>query len=283
MLNYILLATDFSTRSDRALRRASMLAREHGAGLSLVHVVDSDQPAHLVRAQVASSRIMLQDVARTIAEYDGVPVDVTVQIGDIFSGILEAADQVAADLIVLGAHRRQLRDIFIGTTAERTVAHSPIPILLAAGVPISPYPRALIALDLEEQSRSIAERIHGLGILRDSDVRVMHAFDAPARGIMQRAMSEPELVDDYVAAEERLASSDFDRLMAGTPLLNARRRLSPVVGSAARTIMDCAAEEGAALIVMGTSKRKGLERFLLGSVAEDVLGDADRDVLVLPK
>jgi universal stress protein E len=38
----ILAATDFSTRSQRAVRRAGVLARDKGAELTLVHVVDDD-------------------------------------------------------------------------------------------------------------------------------------------------------------------------------------------------------------------------------------------------
>src|SRR3546814_161697 len=45
MTERILLATDVSTRSDRAWRRATMTAKTLGASVSLVHVVDSDQPA----------------------------------------------------------------------------------------------------------------------------------------------------------------------------------------------------------------------------------------------
>nr|WP_243444849.1 universal stress protein [Sphingosinicella humi] len=35
-------------------------------------------------------------------------------------------------------------------------------------------------------------------------------------------------------------------------------------------------------MVVGTSQRTGVERFMLGSAAEDVLANADRDVLVIP-
>lgn len=41
----IMFATDFSERSDRALRRAVILARAHDAVLEIVHVVDDDRPA----------------------------------------------------------------------------------------------------------------------------------------------------------------------------------------------------------------------------------------------
>src|SRR3546814_3781559 len=72
MTERILLATDFSTRSDRALRRATMTAKTLGASVSLVHVVDSDQPRYMIDAQVDASRLILNDTARTIGEFDDV-------------------------------------------------------------------------------------------------------------------------------------------------------------------------------------------------------------------
>lgn len=283
MIRHILLATDFSTRSDRALRRATLLARQLGAGLSLVHVVDDDRPAHLVRADAQAARSILEESARTLQDFDGVAAAATVVAGDPSAAILAAADEVEADLIVLGAHRRQLRDVFIGTTAERTVARSRRPVLIAAGVPASAYARTLIALEMDDPSRSVAERVAGMGLLGSGEVVALHAFDAPARGMMLRAMSHREEVDDYVADEGLLAAEAFRRFLAGTGLPAARHRAVPVKGTPARTIVEAASDARADLIVVGTSQRTGLERFMLGSVAEEVLGNAGRDVLVIPQ
>jgi nucleotide-binding universal stress UspA family protein len=58
--------------------------------------------------------------------------------------------------------------------------------------------------------------------------------------------------------------------------------LSPLKGLASAAISACASEQEADLIVLGTNQRKGLERFLLGSVAQGVLLDATQDVLIVP-
>lgn len=44
----ILAATDFSTRSNRAVRQAGLLAQAGNARLGLVHIVDDDQPQGLI-------------------------------------------------------------------------------------------------------------------------------------------------------------------------------------------------------------------------------------------
>lgn len=283
MIRHVLAATDFSTRSDRALRRAILLAKHLGAGLSLVHVVDDDQPPYLVEAHIDTAESMLAGSARTIEKFDDIACDAKVVTGDAFAGIIRAADEAATDLIVLGAHRRQLLDIFVGTTAARTIARSRRPVLMAAGVPSAPYARALVALDIEEPSRAMLKRVHEMGVLRTSEVVAMHAFDVPARAMLQRAMSAKETIDQYVLDEGLQASKDLGRFLAGTGSPTTRHRSLAINGSTARTILECASDDDADLIVVGTSQRKGMERLLLGSVAEDVLGDADRDVLVVPK
>jgi nucleotide-binding universal stress UspA family protein len=216
-----------------------------------------------------------------LATYDGLTVDPIVAAGDPSSAILATADEIEADLIVLGPHRRQLRDIFVGTTVQRTVARSTRPVLMAAGVP-SRYARAVVAFDLEEDSRQVAKRIADLDMLRASEIIAIHAFDAPARGMMQLAMTGGVAMDDYARGEAIRASAEFRAFLGGAGLKAARHMALPLNGTAARTIRECAAEEKAGLVVVGTSQRKGIERFLLGSVAEAVLGASDRDVLVVP-
>ena len=53
-------------------------------------------------------------------------------------------------------------------------------------------------------------------------------------------------------------------------------------GSPARTIREASVTEDVNLIVVGTSQRAGLDRVLLGSVAQDVLKEAARDILIIP-
>ena len=67
----ILAATDFSTRAQRALRRAGLLARDTGAELALVHVVDDDQPQDLVAMERREAERILAEQVGAIAEFRG--------------------------------------------------------------------------------------------------------------------------------------------------------------------------------------------------------------------
>src|SRR3954453_17188604 len=112
----IVAATDFSTRSNRALRQASLLARFPDAKLHVVHVIDEDQPPGLIRIEEREAQRGLVEQIPSMPELQNVQCSPTVVKGHPFDGILRTAATADADLVVMGAHRKQfLRDIFTGT------------------------------------------------------------------------------------------------------------------------------------------------------------------------
>ncbi|MGF1526783.1 MAG: universal stress protein [Candidatus Competibacterales bacterium] len=86
----ILVATDFSTRSERALRRGTLLAKALGAKLSLVHVNDDDQPKRIVAAERAAAADLLNEFVQTLQQSDGLVCDGQLVEGDPFEGIARA-------------------------------------------------------------------------------------------------------------------------------------------------------------------------------------------------
>jgi universal stress protein E len=278
----IVAATDFSTRSDRALRRAVLLAVRHETSLHLVHVIDDDQPAYLIDRQREGATELLAEATRTIREVDKVAAEFVIATGEPFAGILETADDVGSDLVVVGPHRRQFLDTFIGTTAERTIRRSQRPVLMANAMPAGPYRRTLLAVDFDDASLSAVEAVRSFGILDRTELVALHLFDAPATQMMSRAMEPRAAIDDYIQGEERLAREAFGALLEKSGLRTAEQVLKPHRGPAATEILALADERETDLVVVGTNQRKGLVRLLLGSVAQKVLLDAERDVLVVP-
>lgn len=278
----ILVATDFSPRSDRALRRATLIARQLGASLTLLHIIDADQPARLVAADRAEATALLRETAETLRTGDGIDAEALVEVDDVDTGILAAAEKVGAELIILGPHRRRLRDVFVGTTVERVVRRTRLPLLVAAQPPSAPYERTLLALDFDEASKSAARMALAMGMFDTMDVIVMHAFDAPAERMLRGALDTAGAVEDYVESERRLAAESLGELVRELGLPPTHHRVVGMIGTPARSIHECASNEDAHLIVLGTNQRKGLERLLIGSVTEDVIREQHRDVLIIP-
>ena len=136
-MQHIMVATDFSERSDRALRRATLLARETGAALTVLHAVDDDRPRRIVEHEQEDAEALLTRLTATLQEVDGVKAAMRVILGEASEAILLATREDTPDLLVIGPHRRQIfRDVFIGTTAERTIRSARCPILMANAAPV---------------------------------------------------------------------------------------------------------------------------------------------------
>lgn len=279
----IMVATDLSARSDRALRRATLLARRTDAALSLIHVVDDDMPRRMVEREREVAFELLREQAATIRDIDGVPCRPDVVVGDPFVGIAEAARAARPDLLVIGPHRRRmLRDVFIGTTAERVIRGARCAVLMTNGPPAGPYRRALLTTDLSPASRRALEVFATLDLAGPALRSLLHVFDTPA---LQLTMSHMALSDDkanYIEAERARAARDVAAFVAGSPIVGAKRILRRQRVSAAHEILDTAREIAADLVVVGTLGRSGMAQLFMGGAAEEVLRSADCDVLAVP-
>lgn len=279
----ILAATDFSTRSQRALRRAGRLARELAGELTLVHVVDDDQPEAMVALERREATKFLNEQIVSLAELRDVYCHAMVTTGEAFDGILKTASTTSADLIVMGAHRKQLlRDVFIGTTIERVIRTGSYPVLMVNTDADHPYRYVVAGVDMSEPSAHAIRSARALGLIDDADVTIVHAFIAVARGKLYIANATQDQIDDYIARERLQANEELFAFLAAQGLRDARWSYLVEEGGALEVISRIVKENVPDLVVIGTHGRSGVLKMLLGSVAEEALRSLDVDILAVP-
>ena len=139
----ILLPTDFSECATFALSYATSLARQFGARIICVHVIEPVVPAVGYTGiteplPVAEISEQLEDSAERelpkIAEHEecaGLDIEEVIAHGDSASEIVRVAGERGVDLIVIASHGRTgLGRILFGSTAEAVVRHAPCPVLV---------------------------------------------------------------------------------------------------------------------------------------------------------
>jgi len=139
-LKTILFPTDFSDFSLYALDYAVSFARQYGAKLVLMHVVDVflSDPAYFApyvpdRRMFGDfekkSRERLDEIVKTKVP-DGIPVEIVVKQGRPFVEIVREAREREVDLVVIATHGRTgLSHAMFGSTAEKVVRKAPCPVL----------------------------------------------------------------------------------------------------------------------------------------------------------
>ena len=277
----IAIATDFSTRSDRALRRATLLARAASADLVILHVVDDDQAPPMVRVAQREASALLDDLAATARDVDGVECSTRVLLGEPFQAISRAAEELSIDLLVMGPHRRQaLRDVFLGTTVERTIREVHRPLVMANGVPAGDYRRMVIATDMSTGSATALKAVAQLGMFDRIQAVALHVFDLSPQ-ITRASLDEVEQ-QAYVADAEERAGTALAAFVRKQQVGRVQTMVTRLDQTVSHTILAFAKKQNADLLVLGTNGRSGVGRLILGSVSEDVLRDAELDVLVVP-
>ena len=147
--NSILIATDFSDCSGAAFQAAQTLASRFESKLILLHVIDQNFIGKLVRHLGKKQETILKKL-RSQAEQEivdflhkwnakGLQVDTMIAVGFPFQEVAVKARDLAVDLVVMGGYgrqgRRQIDEVFFGSTAEKVVRLLPCPVLCIPQTP----------------------------------------------------------------------------------------------------------------------------------------------------
>jgi len=133
----ILVPTDFSDFADHALDYAIALAGKLGAQVHVVHALTIPELGVPELGVALSSTMMGTMVQRSQAALDKLVADrpsasfaTMLRTGDSRSVILQTAEELSADLIVMGTHgRRGVTRALLGSIAEAIVRTAPCPVL----------------------------------------------------------------------------------------------------------------------------------------------------------
>ncbi len=305
----ILCPTDFSKFSALALRHALALARRFRARLKVLHVAP---PARLTRdsGSLASARLnpipqtrgqVEEEMQRFLAPVREARMDHEVEVreGESWREILATADEMAADLVVLGTHGRTgLEHLLLGSVAEKLIPRLPCPVLTVGRVEGRTWEvpglvtRILCATDFSPTAAEALNFSVALAGANQAEVTLLNVIESvPHHGESAHPsvleLLGPLALDHYgILAPlrqeyERMARERLLEAVADVPESGARITTRAVVGRADQDILRIAAEERADLIVIGAQGHGPFEHLLFGSNALHVVRRATCPVLTV--
>ena len=288
-LSTILVAHDFSTHSDAALRLAVELARATKARLHLLHCCgiplggvlpyDPSIPADVWNSLRDAAVERLEAVRAGVAA-QGVLVDAEVSTMFPVEAIRAAAEKLGAGLVVLGTRGLTgLKHVALGSVAERTVRLAPCPVLAVKEGDSGALPRRiLVATDFSEPGNHARDVGVALARQLGAEVLLAHAFDAP---LVPTTLYGAPIPTDLIAVTRSAARQKLDASVSELRAKGVTVSGHLLEAPAAPALARAAAELGAGLVVVGTHGYTGMRHVLLGSVAERTLRLAPCPVLTV--
>jgi nucleotide-binding universal stress UspA family protein len=263
--------------------RAAMLARQHGAEVIVVHVLEPTPDvldAQTVRFSPRAPRDRLVDIVRRDLSGDlrdaGERVTIRIEEGNPADVILRIAKEVSCDVIVTGVARNETLGRFtLGKTVDFLLRASDVPLLIVTNRARKPYHNVVVATDFSEASQHALEA--AAAIFSDRKLTVFHAYDALGAYNSRDAKRRQ--------AELRLwAHDDCMEFLERVDLpAETRARLSVLLewGDPDNLLRELAQTDAVDLVVLGTRRRGVLLQAFLGSVAKRIVALLPCDALVV--
>jgi nucleotide-binding universal stress UspA family protein len=262
----ILIPLDGSEGAEAAVGAVMPLIRAFSANVSLLHMLEEDETAR----EAAASLERVADGLRA----QGIGADIHVRSEKPSEEILAMARDSGADLIAMSTHGRTgLARVLVGSVTEEVLRRAEVPVFVCRpGVAPATFGSVLVALDGSDRAEEVLP--DAVSVARALKVPVLVLRVAPpivtAGGLGEFGMVVPS--EDPMPYLRKVCWQIAAEGVEARPVAR--------TGHAAGEILRYAEEGAAGMICMTTHGRGGLTRFILGSIAEEVLRHAPCPALV---
>jgi nucleotide-binding universal stress UspA family protein len=259
----ILLATDFSDASQKALQYGAALARHHEGRLSVVHVTDQAsaplQPELSQELQYRQSNRELDTLAKQPA-LQQTRHQLFLRTGPVCHALSQLIREQDVDLLVLGTHGRGgLKKLILGSVAEEMLRLAPCPVMTVGpasvlpNLPVGEFHTILFATDFGPASTKALP--YALFLAQDSGAELILLHMAhtilSVPGELGATFYDEQLSAQYEAETRRTSQAQLEALLpAGVKACCAPRYVVDF-GAPPSGILSEAEKHNADLIVMG--------------------------------
>ena len=275
MYDDILLPTDGSTAAEHALSAVTPIAEQYDATVHLLTAFDLSEVTPSLREQARSQlhdhgTAAIERLAATASQLES-EMAVIETMQPVHEAILEYAEDHEIDLIAMGTHNPgTLRRFTMGSVTRRTVRSSDCPVLVVGeDTTVSANPQGIL-LPTDGSAAAAGSATHAL--------ELCEAFEATLHVINVVDLTGPWSTiesSDLLLAFEAAGKQAVDAIIERADDRDiASVQTSVISGYPAESIVDYVEQRPIDLVVMGTHGRSGIERALLGSVTEAVIGNA---------
>jgi nucleotide-binding universal stress UspA family protein len=262
------------------LYRPKEVALVHGVDLGILHYPIVAEAANFQgydefrNALIDAGHQVLERTAGMVPS-DAGGITKIHEIGNPAQVILDAAQSTGADLIAVGSHgHSRVAEFVLGSVSHRVLMHATRPTLLVKG-PARPVQRVLVAIEGREDADRIKEWL------------LVHPFANPVElcilsVVVLLRMADPYNILGVEAWSEKSKTYAEDLVKTvGAELMGSRYTISTRVatGDVASTVAEQATDMD--LVVVASHGRKGLDRFLLGSVSHTIVHRVACPILVV--
>ena len=285
-LGKLLLSTDGSEFSEGAAREAVKLAKLCSSKLFAVSVIETNPEFEVLAPQFIekeekNTRDHLQQI-KYMAEKEGIACEMIARHAESpFQAIVDEAEKNQVDMIIMGRRGRTgIRRLLMGSVTAKVIGYSPCNVLVVPRLAEIKYQKILVATDGSRYSMSAATE--AIGIAKRCGAYLFVISVVPSETASPFDIVHSEMQHEMIAKTEfHHGEKNVNDLLVIARQEGVKAEGLVIEGRSYEAIVENARAKRVDLVVMGSHGRTGLERLLMGSVTERVVGNADCSVLIV--
>ncbi len=279
LLEIILLATDFSKSSDNALKSAITLAKIFQSKIILIHVLPNDIKNEKARTLLNKAAIAQLDIIYHKIKSEGVKTEKPIlEHGNYFENIIETADSINANMILIGAGDKLKNDIFqLGTTAEKVIRKSHKPVFVVKNDKPLNIKRILCPIDFSDESKRALKNAITMTRRFKAELIIFSVYQVAYLDSIRHKIDLDILIENLRLSRTKELNTfldDFD-------LTDLSWEKEIQSGDPATQILEAIRRYKSDLIIMGTSGKTGFSKLIMGSVTEKVIREVPSSFITL--
>jgi len=164
----ILIPTDFTKVSDTAIEHGIIVGKAIGADIHVLHIIQD-------KRELSETRMKLDALAERVLKEHGQKIETISRIGNIYDDIDSVANELDAELIVMGTHGMKGMQFITGSRALRIVSESSVPFIIVQERGIRPtgYDRIVVPLDLHKETKQKLDIVVQMAKYFDSSIHLI--------------------------------------------------------------------------------------------------------------
>jgi nucleotide-binding universal stress UspA family protein len=270
----ILVTTDLSARSDRAIDRAVKIAKEENAKLTILHIVDEE----IATANISENKKIATDEIKNVLKGKKIDdIEIRIEVGEPHREILKISSQNDFDLIIMGMHRHyDSAEPMIGRVIERMIKNSLKPILIVKNRFESDYQNILLAVDFN--INSARSMVAAFKTFKKAKFKIFHSFNLPI--LVSSKKLEDEAKNNCLNDVKDMVKNAIDEIK-NSEEIEKNLEIKIVKGVVFETLNKEIKNDKPNVLVIGTRGKTGFSKALSINVAENFLINPPTDLFIV--
>ncbi len=269
LIEKILIPVDVNRICNEQLNSAIKIAKEFNSKVSVIYVLPETQVHSEV--QELLTKYINEILGKVLKTFDDEKISYSqpiIDFGNPVDKILHAANEQNANLILVCSGERSDNDEFkLGTTAEKLIQLSDIPVWVAKSGQRAEVKDILCPIDFSDPAKRALRNAILLTNNFDSTLRILGVFE-PLVTTSPRIKIDEKLENEKLQKQFEQKMNEF---LIEFDLKNVNHIIDIQVGIPHEKILESIQKNGTDLLVMGTNGRSGFSRIIMGSVTEKVI------------